>query len=172
MKPPAQSALLLLCLLSWKSNFSISAAHSCTFWSYYGLKLVGGFHYPSHKTWTPTAVCSEASATGVYHCMLTLCKVCRLVNGCYHRETRRDRNHHFWYWCWGWCSRVYQLHQKGLGWRSVAKAQQYRYQRLHGPNSSTISAWDLHFPPKIRYSCQHNSAQLLPSCIQHRQQNQ
>ncbi|KAL0028439.1 hypothetical protein WJX77_006592 [Trebouxia sp. C0004] len=33
--------------------------------------------------------------------------------------------------------------------QSVAKAQQY--QRLHGPNTRTISAWDLHFPPKIRY---------------------
>ncbi|KAL0033300.1 hypothetical protein WJX77_002388 [Trebouxia sp. C0004] len=33
--------------------------------------------------------------------------------------------------------------------RSVAQAQQY--QRLHGPNPRTISAWDLHFPPQIRH---------------------
>ncbi len=70
----------------------------------------------------------------------------------------------------GNAAEVFSYIEKAWGEGVLLKAQQY--QRLHGPNTRTISAWDLHFPPKIRYSCQHNSAQLLPSCIQHRQQTQ
>ena len=36
--------------------------------------------------------------------------------------------------------------EKVWGEGLLLEAQQY--QRLHGPNSVTISAWDLHFPPK------------------------
>ena len=87
-------AIALLAVLKTRI-LRICCAFLHFFETYYGLNLTGGFHSSFAQNLDfHSCVCSEASATGVYHCMLTLSKVCRFVHACYHSKTRRDRRYH------------------------------------------------------------------------------
>ena len=64
-----------------KSKFSISVAHctSALLCSLLCVEAYPALDHSLHKTQTcHSYVCSEANATGVYHCTLTWSKVCRL----------------------------------------------------------------------------------------------